>query len=766
MPEYRISIVVDGKDNASAPLGRVGGALGNMAQIAGGIIGANMIGKVVDGIMGIGRAALDSYANYERLGMSLTSLVAKEMVSTGQADSLTAAMDSAGASARGLQDWITKLAIQSPFTQDGVASAFRMAMAYGFTTDESKRLTQAMIDFSSATGADESAMTRIALALGQIKAKGRLAGQEMLQLTEAGLNVRDILAKAMGITTQEVIKLQEKGLMPANVAIEAITASLETDYAGAAKKSAGTFSGLLSSLSDIKTVGLREFFEGTFKSVQPYVQSFVDMLSSEKFMNALNKTGQGFGDMIGKAVKFFDPAIKFMRGFFSGITSGKTTLNALREGIRGAFGKEALQTFNKFAKVISGIGTFFSPLSKFIKSFTNGLESGKTPLNALREGIRSAFGKEGLVAFNNFITGLSGAIATASTWINTSLIPAISSLAAWFMVNLLPALSTLWTWLKVNIPDAIATSSAFFTANILPALSALWTFISTWIIPALGALVMWFVTNIPVALTVLKGFWENTLLPALATVYNFFTANILPTLSLVAAWLATNIPVAISTLTTWWNGTLMPALNNLWTFIQTSILPVFESFKTVVVNLLEYGFMVLSAFWENILLPNLQALWDKAEPVRKVLADMGAYIGDALVKAFEGVNSAIEKFVSWLTEATGGLSGVEGWLSSVKGWFDELAISIGKLKLPKWLEPGSPTPLEMGLRGINDAMRGLSGHTLPGFENGMALSGVGAGMGQMAPAPINITFTGPIGNDIDVETLAYRVAQVVRERRS
>ena len=43
----------------------------------------------------------------------------------------------------------------------------------------------------------------------------------MLQLTDAGLPVYDILGKAFGKTTKELIKMQENGLLPAEKVIAA-----------------------------------------------------------------------------------------------------------------------------------------------------------------------------------------------------------------------------------------------------------------------------------------------------------------------------------------------------------------------------------------------------------------------------------------------------------------------------------------------------------------------------------------------------------------
>lgn len=274
-------------------------SLGRIAEYAAG----QLMAVVVQGGVARVRTALDEYAAYERLSMALTSLTANELLNTEAATDMTTAMRQAAPIARELIGWIEKLAIESPFTQEGVAQAFRMAQAYGFTIEESKRLTRAMIDFAAGSGASEDTMQRIALALGQIKARGKLAGQEILQLTEAGLNVRDILAKAMGVTTAEVGELTEKGLIPANEAIEAIIRSLERNFGGAAKAQAGTFSGLLSSLSDIKRVLTREFFSPVFKTVQPYLERYIEALQSPEIIARVGALGERLGALVARAAE-------------------------------------------------------------------------------------------------------------------------------------------------------------------------------------------------------------------------------------------------------------------------------------------------------------------------------------------------------------------------------------------------------------------------------------------------------------------------------
>lgn len=249
----------------------------NVKSIAAGTaIGGLLAGalqKTIGVMAGMGQEVIGVVASYERLSMSMTSLVAKEIMTAGTVDNMTDALAEASPRAEELLGWIQDLAIKSPFDQEGVAMAFRTAMAYGFTSGEAQRLTAATIDFTTATGAQSYVMDQVALALGQIKAKGKLAGQEMLQLVNAGFNVNAIL-KDMGYTMNDV----SAGLVSADEFILKFTESIERDFGGAAARSSETLGGLLNSLGDIRSMGLRELFTPAIQAALPYLAAFAEKL--------------------------------------------------------------------------------------------------------------------------------------------------------------------------------------------------------------------------------------------------------------------------------------------------------------------------------------------------------------------------------------------------------------------------------------------------------------------------------------------------------
>lgn len=274
------------------------------AFATGGLISSG-IQAIGGSIKGIASEALGAYGDFELLGTSLQTLVARQATQADSTLSMADALAKAGPEAKNLIDWVQKLAVISPFSQDTIAGALRLGMAYNFTTTESQRLTAATVDFAAGSGASADSITGVVTALGQMSATGKVTAGDLNQLTTRGIAAREILADAFGKSTAEIGEMVSKGLIPANQAIEAIVSSLESDFGGAAERAAGTMVGLTTSLGDLKTIGLREFFTGTFQAIQPYLQKFVDTLSDPTVMAKIRELGDSLGRGLGVVLEFF-----------------------------------------------------------------------------------------------------------------------------------------------------------------------------------------------------------------------------------------------------------------------------------------------------------------------------------------------------------------------------------------------------------------------------------------------------------------------------
>jgi tape measure domain-containing protein len=258
---------------------------------------------VIGGLTNMAGRAVQSYAAYERLGQSINALTAKQALLSGSATTMTQALAQTKTQSKELLGWIEKLAIESPFKQDDVAQAFRLAMALGFSTKESQRLTGAMLNFATATGAGGETIERVNRALGQMKTKGKVSLEEINQLTEGGVDAMRILRDATGKTGEALYKDISKGAISADFAIEAIIADTEKLYAGAGKASAGSFAGMLSSLEEVQDIVGRTLFTGMFEQLAGPMAALTSIVTAPEFKAGLEDWSATLGSFTGDQIE-------------------------------------------------------------------------------------------------------------------------------------------------------------------------------------------------------------------------------------------------------------------------------------------------------------------------------------------------------------------------------------------------------------------------------------------------------------------------------
>ena len=173
-------------------------------------------------------------------------------------------------------------------------------------------------------------------------------------------------------------------------------------------------------------------------------------------------------------------------------------------------------------------------------------------------------------------------------------------------------------------------------------------------------------------------------------------AAIQPVFQTIKTWLQVNIPKALEILTGFWNNVLLPAIQAVWSWIQTNLFPLFDALAELLEVTVGLALTALAGFWQNVLQPAIQDMYEWFnDKVMPVLKDVAGWLKDKLTPAFEGISKAIETVVGW-----------------IKGLTDKLK----NIKLPDWLTPGSPTPFEIGLWGIQDALKAVANTSLPDFH--------------------------------------------------
>jgi TP901 family phage tail tape measure protein len=315
---------------------------------------------------------------------------------------------------------------------------------------------------------------------------------------------------------------------------------------------------------------------------------------------------------------------------------------------------------------------------------------------------------------------------------NTQILPALKNAWTFIQENIIPILQDLGTLMGMFLAGEVTVLAALWETVLLPALLAVWAFIRDILIPGFGVLVAWLVENIPPALESLAQFWTTVLQPALMNFWTWVTENIFPLFVTLSEWLMLNLPIAIQALTDMWNNILLPALTAIWDFITNFMLPLWLSLAELFNVTLTLAITALTGLWQNILLPALTDVWDfisaSLMPVFKALQEFLDEKAGPAVDTFKGIVEGLKAAFDAVKEAIGAaISKVQALIQAIKDF-----------KLPASLTPGSPTPFEIGLRGIADALGAVNSEMKP-FTSMMNsdMGGGAAGLSRESQAGSN-----------------------------
>lgn len=254
-----VTLLIKLNDQASGKIGKITNSTKRLERAANGA--QNSIRRTNKGIRETGRAADKASKGVNNLGKAVRGLAAgfgvfqagkfvifKTAELERQTKSLEVLTGSLG-NARSIIKELQQFGAVTPFTSSELIETAKRLKAFGFQTEEVVDVTKRLADVAGATGAD---LGGIATAFGQIQAKGRLQGEELLQLQERGVSLQDELQKMYGLTADEFRKALEGGRISAdavNLALQNIT-DTGGKYANGAIAQSETLAGKFSTLAD------------------------------------------------------------------------------------------------------------------------------------------------------------------------------------------------------------------------------------------------------------------------------------------------------------------------------------------------------------------------------------------------------------------------------------------------------------------------------------------------------------------------------------
>ncbi len=320
-------------DRASSAYRRQGVALKGLKA------GAQEAGRSLDQLGSAGRRAATGVT---AVGTAMAAGAIKEGIRFNASMesnriALTQLTGSAKEADRLLSD-LFKTARQTPFEFGQVTDAAKKFLAFGFTVKDTEKDLRAIGDAVASLGGGSEKIDRLVIALGQIKAKGKVQGDELLQLAEAGIPAYQILQEKLKLTQKEVANIGKVGI-PAKVAIDALIEGMTERFAGMTKKQSQSFDGMWSSIKDDSKQAFGAMTEGLF-------------LEMKRWMPAVDKTAQDIAAIWNR--KNLTPEEKFKRSREAIERDLGPLFNLVEQKLKNAHIEEHLiDAFNKALPVIA-----------------------------------------------------------------------------------------------------------------------------------------------------------------------------------------------------------------------------------------------------------------------------------------------------------------------------------------------------------------------------------------------------------------------------
>lgn len=229
---------------------------------------------------------------------------------------------------------------------------------------ELERVLKTVGDTASISG---DSMEGMGMIFGSVAARGKLMGDDLMQLRSRGLPVMDILAESMGKTTAEVEKMASNG----EISFEIFEKAMREKMGGAALESGKTFSGaVMNAKASLGRLG-EAILQGPFNAAPAIIGKATVAIDglTDKTKGVLEYLKMGSGSEAFKKA-FPDPAqaqavsaaldkVKAnMQSFMAGIKGQDTS------GMFGALGAATRSLGEAFAKLAPSVGKIIASLGQ------------------------------------------------------------------------------------------------------------------------------------------------------------------------------------------------------------------------------------------------------------------------------------------------------------------------------------------------------------------------------------------------------------------
>ena len=418
-------------DSASGPLKGIAASVQSVGKAASGIgatlgaglgLAAGMAGFAgIAGVLGSAKGAMiDFNASMEQSQVAFTTML-------GSGEKATAFLGD-----------LQKFAATTPFEFPELQDAAKRMLAFGFQAKDVIPTMTAVGDSVAALGGGKEMINQVTLALGQMKAKGRVQGDEMLQLAEAGIPAWDMLAKKLGTDIPTAMAKVSKGAVSAETFLDAFRTGAAERFGGMMEKQSLTFNGAMSTINDVLRMTTANAFKPFFEMISAGALALSTFLQSDQFTAWSNNLASAMGRVA-----------TIVKALWAAFTVDKGGIGIVKEQLAGLFGPEFVESIDgflaAFMNAIPRIKEVFAGVIETVRGFFGLFTGGATLANilTLADGLTKLFGPD-----------IAAAILQTALTISDQVIPAIKE----FGTTVLTVLGNLGTAAKMALGGDFAAA--------------------------------------------------------------------------------------------------------------------------------------------------------------------------------------------------------------------------------------------------------------------------------------------------------------------
>jgi tape measure domain-containing protein len=199
---------------------------------------------------------------------------------------------------------LQQFAAKTPFELPGLINNARQLLGVGVAANKVIPTLNSLGNAAGALGIDQERFNNILLAVTQSMGKGKLQGEELMQMVENGIPVWQLLSKATGKSVTELQDMSSAGKLLAAETLPKLFDQMNKDYGGAMAAQSQTLSGQWSSLKDNAQILTAIGFKPLFNETKNVTGALGELAASDKANQFANDFADGLDRGI-KAAKIF-----------------------------------------------------------------------------------------------------------------------------------------------------------------------------------------------------------------------------------------------------------------------------------------------------------------------------------------------------------------------------------------------------------------------------------------------------------------------------